>query len=87
MYVRSESGRTKRREMFVRGRITDDGGIYLRQTVLPPMSALAAALHDAACGDALPRVRRRSADITVALLHDDAEDDALVDADLGALLD
>jgi hypothetical protein len=51
------------------------------------MAALAAALYDAARGNTLPTILGRSADIAVALLHDDTEDEALVDTELRALLD
>jgi hypothetical protein len=51
------------------------------------MSAFPRALHDTPRGDTLPGIRSRSANIAMAFLHDDAEDDSLVHTNLGALLD
>jgi hypothetical protein len=51
------------------------------------MSAFPRALHNTPRGDTLPGIRSRSANIAMAFLHDDTEDDSLVDTNLGALLD
>lgn len=61
---------------------------YLAEIMLARVACVSTALHQSASGDVITwGVGGLNADIAVALLHDDGENHALVDADLGALLD
>lgn len=61
---------------------------YLAQSMLSSVSSAAGALHHTAGGDVVTRaVSSLDTNIAVALLHDDGENDALIDAELSALLD
>ena len=56
--------------------------------MLASMSMAATALHDTASGNVVARaVSSLDTDIAMALLHDDGEDDALINTDFGAFLD
>lgn len=63
------------------------GDLVLGETVLAGEAGAAVALHQAGSGVAVVVVGGLDTDVAGALLHDDGEDDALLDTELGTLDD